>query len=170
MEKDGTNESIIYRYDTVGVLISLVHIFNDGRGIDNEQFVYGDNGLICKSENDRYIYDYEYDIPGNLKKLYYTHKLKTKPWIGFYEYEYKDKQRIIQKHYMGNGKLDWEHKFVYDDSGRRIAVLRNNEYFGYRDYDEMGLLKKFYNKDGSVSFFHWENKFSSYDWNMYFGF
>jgi hypothetical protein len=85
-------------------------------------------------------------------------------------YEYNERQKIKQSIYSPENKLKCEITFEYDNIGRRIAIFRDNKYFGHREYNDNGLLLKYHMKTGDTVYFIWENKLSNYDWNMIFGF
>jgi hypothetical protein len=171
-DENSTKKSTIYRYGESGLLLSTITISGDSsKAIDEEKFGYGENGLLCSSENNQFLYNYEYDGLNNLKKwLYFNKKTKRRSYMTF---EYKEKQKIKQSKYYSYSTEDvlkYELTFKYDDMGSRIAIFSDNEFFGYREYDDNGLFRNYHMKTGETVHFIWENKYSSFDWNMFYGF
>jgi hypothetical protein len=168
-DENGINESCIYRYDESGVLLFKIAVSGDvTKIIDETKFNYNENGLLCSCECNSSFYNYEYDELYNLKKRIRFNKNTKK--IDYEIFEYKGKQKIKQSIYSSEDILKHELTFEYDNMGRRIAIFRDNEFFGFREYDNNGLVKKYHIKTGNIVNFVWENKSSNYDWNMIYGF
>ncbi len=111
-------------------------------------YTYNEYGLLCKSESDNNVFEYEYDQNKRLVKTSHNGSLTN-------EYEYDSKGNLI-KHTSWSGRYpQFGYEYAYDDQGRMIreVVLRGNPEFNVL---EVSYTTDYtYDKDGNMTSKTW---------------
>ena len=91
---------------------------------DKDVYTYNEYGLLCKSESENGVFEYEYDQNKRLVKELYNGSMTN-------EYEYDSKGNIIKHTSWWGSYPQFGYEYAYDDQGRMIreVVLRGNPDF-----------------------------------------
>jgi hypothetical protein len=164
---DGSKTSRIYRYNG-GILRCVINISNDSNNkIKRINYLYSKNGNI------QYVED---NVLRNISECIFNENILEKILIykreNLYEYYtmlYENRKKIQQCVFSSSDELKYELIFKYDDNGKRVLTLKNNEFHCIREYDNRDLLHKIHFKSGENVYYIWEFGHTTFDYDMFFG-
>ena len=107
-------------------------------------YTYNEYGLLCKSESENAVFEYEYDQNKRLVKMLYNGSLNN-------EYEYDDKGNLVKETIWSGDTPISGREYVYDDQGN---LIQEKELRGMLDLPYLQLsytIDYTYDQDGNMT-------------------
>lgn len=111
---------------------------------DKAVYTYNEYGLLCKSESETGVFEYEYDQNKRLVKMLYNGSLNN-------EYEYDDKGNLVKETIWSGDTPISGREYVYDDQGN---LIQEKELRGMLDLPYLQLsytIDYTYDQDGNMT-------------------
>jgi hypothetical protein len=163
----GSKTSRIYRYNG-GRLMCVLDIPNDiNKKMRKINYLYNKNGNVQYVEDNVLRKISEYVFKENIleKIVVYKNENLYEYYTIFYENGKKTKQYV----FSSSDELKYELIFKYDDVGKRVLTLKDNEFHCIREYGHGGLLHKTHLRSGETVCYIWEFGQTTFDYDMFFG-